>query len=328
MSRIAKTTIAGKPIGPVGFGLLGFTKPWDMTEYEDAIKVMKAALEQGANFWNGGIFYGTPEANSLHLLKYYFTRYPEDADKVVLVIKGAYDRFTDTPQGSPEAIRASVDEALRVLDGTKKIDVFQMGRVDPKVPIETSVRALAELVTEDKIGAVGLSEVSAETIRRAAAVSEIAAVEIELSLFSTHVLSNGVADACHELGIALVAYSPVSRGWLTGEIRKPEDIAENDFRRHLPRFQPGAFEQNFKLVEAVEKIAERKGASVAQIAMAWVRRQGAIPIPGSRKVERVVENCQDVDLSEDDLAEIQKLLDSLPIAGGRYPASHERLLNQ
>lgn len=144
------------------------------------------------------MFYGTPESNSLHLLKYYFTKYPEDADKVVLSIKGAYDRSTNTPQGSPEGIRASVEEAVRVLDGTKKIDVFEQARVDPNVPIETSVAALAELVKEGKIGGIGLSEVSAATIRRAAKVAEIAAVEIELSLFTTDVLSNGVADACHE----------------------------------------------------------------------------------------------------------------------------------
>ncbi|KAI3400844.1 hypothetical protein diail_1533 [Diaporthe ilicicola] len=328
MSRTAKTTVAGKPIGPVGFGLMGLTMPWDRAEYDDAVKIMKTALEQGANFWNGGMFYGTPEANSLHLLKHYFTKYPEDADKVVLSIKGAYDRGTNSAQGSPEAIRASVEEALQVLGGTKEIDVFEMARVDPAVPIETSVAALAELVAEGKIGAVSLSEVSAQTIRRAAAVAPIAAVEIELSLFTTDVLGNGVADACHELGITLVAYSPVGRGWLTGEFRKPEDIPENDMRRHLPRFQPGAFEQNFRLVEAVEKLAERKGATVAQIAMAWVRRQGAVPIPGSRKVDRVVENCRDVDLSADDLTEIQTLLDTLSIAGGRYPAQFESLLNQ
>lgn len=125
-----------------------------------------------------------------------------------------------------------------------------------------------------------------------------------------------------------MAYSPVSRGWLTGEFRKPGDIPESDLRRHLPRFQPGAFEQNFKLVEAVEEVAKRKGASVAQVAIAWVRRQGAIPIPGSRKVERVVENCQDVDLSVGDLAEIQSLLELMPIAGGRYPAAYEALLDQ
>lgn len=141
------------------------------------------------------------------MLKYYFTRYPEDADKVVLSIKGAFDRSTNTPQGSREGIRASVGEALRVLEGVKKIDVFEMARVDPTVPVETSVAALAELVAEGKIGAVGLSEVSGPTIRRAAAVAEIAAVEIELSLFTTDVLGNGVADACHDR-----EYPPVTGG--------------------------------------------------------------------------------------------------------------------
>lgn len=136
------------------------------------------------------------------------------------------------------------------------------------------------------------------------------------------------ADDHVTVGIALVAYSPVSRGWLTGEFRKPEDIAENDLRRQFPRFQPEAFAQNFKLVEAVEKVAKRKGATVAQVAIAWVRRQGGIPIPGSRRVERVVENCQDVDLNAEDLAEIQKLVESLPITGGRYPAGFESLLSQ
>ena len=159
---------------------------------------MREAMKQGSNFWNAGEIYGTPERNSLHLLNEYFTKYPEDADRVVLSIKGAYDRVTNTPQGSPEGIRASVEEALRILDGAKKVDVFEMARVDPKVPVETSVAALAELVREGKIGGIGLSEVSGATIRRAAAVAEIATVEIELSLFTTDVLSNGVADACHE----------------------------------------------------------------------------------------------------------------------------------
>jgi pyridoxine 4-dehydrogenase len=129
------------------------------------------------------------------------------------------------------------------------------------------------------------------------------------------------------VGIPLIAYSPISRGWLTGEFRKPEDIRENDMRRFLPRFQPGVFEQNFKLVEAVERIAKRHGASTAQLAIAWVRRQGAIPIPGSTRVERVVENCQDVPLTEQDLEEIQTLLATLPVAGERYGGQHEKLLN-
>lgn len=144
-----------------------------------------------------GLHYGTPEANSLHLAKFYFQNYPEDASKVVLSIKGAFDMKIG-PSGSPEGIRASVEEAVRLLDGTKTIDVFECSRVDPTVPIETSVKALAELVKEGKIGGIGLSEVGAKTIRKAHAVQPISAVEIELSLFTPDPLNNGIVDACHE----------------------------------------------------------------------------------------------------------------------------------
>ncbi|MCJ1288777.1 Pyridoxine 4-dehydrogenase [Xylographa carneopallida] len=267
MGRTAPTSIGGRAVGPVWFGTLGLTIPWAPVDYPVAVKVMKTALEQGANFWNGGIHYGTPQANSLHLLKHYFGKYPEDASKVVLSIKGAYDMKTG-PNGSPEAIRASAEEAVKTID-----------------------------------------------ILNAHAVHPILAVEIELSLSTPDPLINGVADACHELGIAIVAYSPISRGWLTGEIRKPDDIPHSDFHRILPRFQPDVFEQNFKLVEAVEQIAKRKGVTTAQVAIGWVCHRGAIPIPGSTKVERVVENSKAASLTDQDMAELQKILDTLLISG-------------
>ncbi|KAJ4417411.1 hypothetical protein N0V82_006178 [Gnomoniopsis sp. IMI 355080] len=319
------TNIAGKAVGPVGFGLMSLSMPWKGIDHPAAAKVMKAALEQGATFWNGGMFYGTPDNNSLHLLKYYFTTYPEDAPKVTLSIKGAYNTATHTPTGSPAAIRQSVEHALAILDGSKSIDVFEMARVDPTVPIEESVGALAELVKEGKIGGVGLSEVGERSIRAAAKVTQIAAVEIELSLFTRDPLRNGVVAACHELDIPIIAYSPVGRGFLTGQIQnRPKD----DPRQQLARFQPGAvFDQNLKLVEAIEQIAKGKDASLPSVAISWVRRQGAIPLPGASKTEQVVQNCVDVDLSEEDLAEIQKVLDTFPVAGPRYGGGFEALLN-
>ncbi|PGH26614.1 hypothetical protein AJ80_01743 [Polytolypa hystricis UAMH7299] len=327
MSRpVAPSTVTGKPVGPVGFGLMSFTLPWENVEPSAAVKVMKTALEQGANFWNGGLFYGTPESNSLHLLKHYFEQYPEDAEKVVLNIKGALDA-TMTPTGSPEAIRASVEEALRILDGVKKIDIFECARVDPEVPIETSVKALAELVSEGKIGGIGLSEVSAATIRRAHAVHPIASAEIELSLFTTDPLNNGIVTTCHELGIPIAAYSPVGRGWLTGKYKKVEELPDHPFARIWPRFQAGAFEQNLKLAGAVGEIAKRKGVTLPQVAIAWVRRQGAIPIPGTTKAERMVENCADVQLSEEELEELQQILKEFPVQGGRYPEQLSGLLD-
>ncbi|KAI9705131.1 MAG: Pyridoxine 4-dehydrogenase [Candelina mexicana] len=325
-SRAAPTSIGDRPVGPVGFGMLGLTKPWAPVEYPIAVKVMKTALEQGANLWNGGIHYGNPQANSLHLLKYYFEKYPEDASKVVLGIKGAYDMKTG-PNGSPENIRASVEEAINLLGGIKTIDVFECARVDPNVAIETSIEALAALVKEGKIGGIGLSEVGAGTIRKAHAVHPISAVEIELSLFTPDPLKNGIVDACHELDIPIVAYSPVGRGMLTDELRKLDDLPQNDFRRMLPRFQPDVFAQNHKLVEAVEEIAKRKGVTTAQVAIGWVCRQGAIPIPGSTRTERVIENCKVASLTDEEMDEIRKILDTLPIAGERYGGAHEKLLN-
>jgi pyridoxine 4-dehydrogenase len=276
-----------------------------------------------------GMFYGSPNANSLHLLKHYFTKYPEDASRVVLSIKGARNSATGIPECSPESIRAAVEEALTVLDGTKSIDLFECARVDPKVPIETSVGALAELIREGKIGSYGLSEVNAQTIRRAHAVHPPAAVEVELSLFSRHVLEKGgVADTCRELGIPVVGYSPLDRGLLTGQIKKLSDLPENDYRRHWPRFQPGNFEKNVKLAEVVEGVAKKKGCTSAQVAIAWVRRQGTLPIPGATKPGRVVENCKTVDLSDADLAELQRALDTMEVVGERYPEKFHEHLNK
>lgn len=144
-----------------------------------------------------GMFYGTPQHNSLHLIKRYFEQYPEDASRVVLSIKGAFAMQTGS-DGSPEGIRASVEEACAVLGGVKQIDVFEMARVDPNVPIETSVKALAELIKEDKIGGIGLSEVNANTIRKAHAVHPVSAVEVELSMFTPDPSTNGIMDTCHE----------------------------------------------------------------------------------------------------------------------------------
>ncbi|KAJ7157444.1 NADP-dependent oxidoreductase domain-containing protein [Mycena filopes] len=326
-AREALTTILGRKVGPVGYGLLGLTNPRALVEYPIAVKAMKTALEAGANFWNGSTHYGTPDANTLHLVKHYFEQYPEDASKVVLTIKGSFT-LQGGPDGSPEGIRASVEQAIKILPPSiKSIDIFECGRVDPNVPIETTVQTLAELVKEGKIKGFGLSEASAATIRKAHAVHPIAAVEIEISLFTPDPLHNGIVDACHELGIAIAAYSPVGRGFLTGQLRSFEDLGENDFRRMFPRFQPEHFDKNLQLVEAVEQIANRKGATVAQVAIGWVVYHGAIPIPGSKNFERIVENCTPAQLTPEEVAEIQVILDTFPISGGRYPPGHSALLN-
>ncbi|KAI1274255.1 NADP-dependent oxidoreductase domain-containing protein [Xylaria sp. FL0933] len=322
------STIAGKPVSPIGYGMMNLTAHGTVS-HDDAIKSLKAAVDNGANFWNGGLFYGPPDANSLVLLKDYFTKYPEDASKVVLSIKGAYNPITNTPECKPESIRAAVDEALRLLDGTHPIDLFECARIDPEVPVEDMVKTLVELIKEGKIGSYGLSEVNANTIRRAHAVHPCAGVEVEISLFSRHALEKGgIVDTCHELGIPIIGYSVLDRGWLTGQLKTRADLPKDDVRHHYPRFQPGAFEQNVKLAEFVEGVAKKKGVTPAQVAIAWVKQQGVLAIPGATKASRVEENSKEIELTDAEMAELQESVDKFQVVGFRYPEPFVAALNQ
>jgi pyridoxine 4-dehydrogenase len=194
------------------------------TPKEQAFAALKASLSHGPTLWDGGEVYGTPQRNSLHLAKEYFTAHPEDADSVVLCIKsGVNPDNMFEPQQDRAGIHACIERCLALLDGTKKLDIFETVRQDKNVPVEVTVAAIAEFVEAGKVGGIGLSEVSAETIRRAARVHPIAVVEVELSLWATDVLHNGIAEACKELGIPMLAYSPLGRGFLV---------------RLLTRFQP------------------------------------------------------------------------------------------
>ena len=288
-------------IGPIGYGLMGLTRPTDPPSQSQAFAAMNAALGGGANYWNGGEFYGTPDRNSLHLLNEYFTKFPENASKVLLCIKGARIPGALGFDGSEKGVRRSVDECLRVLDGKKELDVFECARVDPNTPIEETIGVLAKYVQEGKIKGIGLSEVRAETTRSAAKVHAIAQVEVELSLWSTNILHNGVAHACAELGIPIIAYAPLSRGGLTKSV---SDKSADELPEHLrvfPRFQGDVLEANLRLTKEVEKLAEKKGCSSPQIALAWIRslsgRNGLgaiIPIPGAEREEWVKENCTEI----------------------------------
>jgi pyridoxine 4-dehydrogenase len=175
---------------------------------------MRTALSLGANNWNGGELYGSPERNSLHLLNEYFTKYPGDADKVVLSIKGGLVPGQMKPDGSEAGVKRSIDECLKVLNGKKFLDLFECARVDPTVSIEDTVGYIAEYVKAGKLGGISLSEVSANSIRKAHSVHPISAVEVEFSLWATEILENGVAATCAELGIPIIAYSPLGRGFL------------------------------------------------------------------------------------------------------------------
>lgn len=273
---------------------------------------------------NGGDFYGLPTSNSLHLMNRYFTAYPEDATKVVFCLKtGIVDLRTFSLDTSPAHMRSAAENALKILDGKKSIDVFGPCRVDPNVPIEDTIAECAKLKAEGLIGGIALSEVSADTIRRAAKVAKIDMVEAEVSLWSTDIFSNGVADACAELGIIVTAHTPLGAGMLTGAIRSPDDLS--DFHRMFPRFQPAVFDKNLELVDEVGKLAQKKGCTSAQLALAWVKIKGkdgkpfVVHVAGARSVERVKENSADVELDAGDLKKIEEILASFPLEGARSP---------
>ncbi|KAF7951102.1 uncharacterized protein EAE97_002653 [Botrytis byssoidea] len=319
--------LLGKDIGTIGYGMMGLSWRPEPQPLEESIRTLKAALDKGCNFWNGGQFYGTPEYNSLTICAAYFEKYPEDADKVVLSIKGGMALEKFVPDGSPEGVRKSVDTCLALLKGKKKIDIFECARVDKDTPIEVTMKVLEEeYVKTGKIGGISLSECSAETVKRAAKITKIVACEVEVSLNTLDIFQNGVAEACREHDILVVAYSPLGRSLLTGAIQKLEDIPEGDMRRKYPRFQEEHFENNKKLLDAVTKIAEQKNCTPAQIAINWLtaisKKDGnpeIIPIPGATTIDRVAENSKEVSLTADDLAELDLITKRFPASGHRYP---------
>ncbi|OJA10957.1 hypothetical protein AZE42_04664 [Rhizopogon vesiculosus] len=228
----------------------------------------------------------------------------------------------------PAGVRRSVELINEKLRGTKRLDLYECARIDPKVPLEESIRALVELKKEGKLDHIGMSECSADSLRRGNAIHPIAAVEIEVSPWSYEEEGKKVIATAEELGIAVIAYSPLGRGFLTGQIKRPEDLPEGDFRRTLPRFQEDNIKHNFAIVDALTAIAERKNVTSAQLSIAWVGSLGkhVIPLPGSSHPKRTLENCAggDVGLSTEDLAEINSVIDSAEIRGTRY--AHKALL--
>ncbi|KAK4497704.1 hypothetical protein PRZ48_010357 [Zasmidium cellare] len=326
-------TISGKAVNPIGYGLISLMHPGRVST-QDAIKTLKAALNAGSNFWNASDYYGTPEYNSLHLLNAYFTQYPEDSDKVVVSVKSCIDVKNGMPHCDPESVRQNVEKCLAILDGKCRIDVFAPGRLDPDGSVEETVAAIQGFVDAGKVGGVGLSECSGTSLRKASKVAKIQTVEVELSLFENKgIYDNGVADACREFGIPIVAYSPIGRGFLTGQYRKFEDLGEGNYRKMFPRFAKENFDNNMQIVHAAEGVAKGNGVSTVQVALAWVIAQrevvGApvIPIPGTASEERIKENTASVQLSEEDLMELSTALEKVEVQGARYPEHHARLLN-
>lgn len=310
-------------VAPIGLGCMGMSHAYGGQDEADSIKTLERAVELGVTLFDTAEIYG-PFTNEILVGKALkpFRDHIKIATKFGFHIPepGESESTGSGINGRPEHLKKVAEASLKRL-GVEVIDLFYQHRVDPDVPIEETVGAMGDLVRQGKILALGLSEPSAETIRRAHAEYRISAVQSEYSLW-TRDPEEEVLPTCKELGIGFVPFSPLGRGMLTGALKSTSDLAEKDFRRDLPRFSEENIAANAKLVDALDGIARDKGISKAQLALAWVLHQGdfIVPIPGARKINHLEDNvgAAAVELSKDDLGEIAEALPVNKVLGARY----------
>jgi len=318
----------GLEVAAVGFGCMGMSEFYGASDEAASLDLLQHAIDIGVTFWDTADMYGVG-ANERLVGRALRGR----RDQVALatkfgVVRGEDDSFRGV-NGSPDYVRSACDASLQRL-GVDHIDLYYQHRVDPEVPIEDTVGAMAGLVEAGKVRFLGLSEAGASTLRRASTVHPISVLQSELSLWSRDI-EDEVVPACRELGIGVVAYSPLGRGFLSGAIKSLDDLAEDDWRRNMPRFQGENFAKNLELVERVEQMSAAKGCTPAQLALAWVLAQGpdVVPIPGTRSRSRLEENAgaSKIDISDHELAEIDELIPRDMAAGTRYPEQAMSMLN-
>ncbi|APA12133.1 hypothetical protein SS1G_10900 [Sclerotinia sclerotiorum 1980 UF-70] len=315
----------GPDVVAQGFGTMGLSTFYGKVDSdEERFKVLDRALELGQTNWDTADMYGDSE----DLLGKWFKRTGK-RDQIFLATKFANKIGADgsfSIDSSPAYVKEACAKSLQRL-GVKSIDLYYCHRVDGKTPIEKTVEAMAELKREGKVKYLGLSEVSAKTIRRAEKVHHIDAVQIEYSPFALDIEQNDVLNTCRQLGIAIVAYSPLGRGFLTGQYKSPADFEPTDFRRMAPRFSAENFPKNLVLVNDLAKIASEKGVSTGQLTLAWLAAQGddVISIPGTKKIKYLDENvgALHVQLSRQEEREIRTAIEKVVVSGTRYPAGME-----
>jgi aryl-alcohol dehydrogenase-like predicted oxidoreductase len=318
----------GPPIGAIGLGCMGMSEFYGPSDDEQSIKVIHRALDIGVTFLDTADMYGSGRNEELLGKALRDRRSRAVVATKFAVLRGA-DGSMAGVSGKPEYVKQACEASLRRL-GVDVIDLYYQHRVDPTVPIEDTVGAMAELVGQGKVRRLGLSEVSPPTLRRAHAVHPIAAVQTEYSLWARDP-ERGIVATCAELGATFVAYSPLGRGFLTGAIKSPSDLAEGDFRRMMPRFQGENFQRNLDVVRRVEELAGARKVTPAQLALAWVLAQAEhiVAIPGTRSVQRLEQNAAaaDLTLTPDELASIDEAFPRGVAAGDRYPAGGMTLLD-
>ena len=312
---------SGLEVSALGFGCMGLNFSYGHAlSNEASVKLIRQAVDRGVTFFDTAEVYG-PYTNE----EIVGAALRPVRDQVVIATKFGFNIVDGKMAGMnsrPDQIRKVCDASLQRL-GVEVIDLFYQHRVDPNVPIEEVAGAVKELIAQGKVRHFGLSEPSAQTVRRAHAVQPVSALQNEYSLWTRGPETNGILAACEELGIGLVAYSPLGKGFLTGAMSKDTKLADNDFRKILPRFTPEAMEKNQALVDLLQRIASEKKATAAQVALAWLLAQKPwiVPIPGTTKLHRLEENlaAADLVLTPNDLSQIARAAAAIPVEGERYP---------